>query len=193
MVVFFALIGYMRGWQKEVIALSGLVGAIAALQQFGYDLVAIFGATIADQTTPEQALAIRRQQFWIQSVFFIVIAFFSYQVVARLASQIASGRLGERLRAGLEKRIIGSFIGAINGYLLIGGLWSFLEYQPQLDKYVQLAVTEPYPFDTAIIARPIFESSAMAMTKYLSLGVLSPTMWLVLFFVTFFIVIIALV
>jgi len=191
MVLFFALIGYMRGWQKEVIALSGLVGAITALQQFGFDLVSIFGATIDDQTTIEQAIAIRRQQFWIQAGFYIIIAFFSYQVVARLADQVSGGRFGERLRSGLEKRIIGMLIGAVNGYLVIGSLWAFLEYQPGVDKYVQLA--QGYPFSETIIAQPLLETSALAMTKYLPLGILSPTVWLVLFFITFFIVIIALV
>jgi uncharacterized membrane protein required for colicin V production len=38
MVGFFALIGYFRGWQKEVIALAGLVASIAALQQFGFQI-----------------------------------------------------------------------------------------------------------------------------------------------------------
>ena len=32
MVVFFSLIGYLRGWQKEAIALSGLIASVAVLQ-----------------------------------------------------------------------------------------------------------------------------------------------------------------
>ena len=47
--------------------------------------------------------ALRRQEIWIQAIFHVTIAFFSYQVVARLAEQAGGGRLGESLRADLEK------------------------------------------------------------------------------------------
>lgn len=193
MVIFFALIGYMRGWQKEVIALSGLVGATAALQQFGYAMVSLLGAVIPDAATEEQILAIRRQQFWIQAIVLIVVAFFSYQVVSRVAESISGGRFGERLRAGLERRIVGTIVGAINGYLLIGGLWSLLEYSPSPDGYIQLVPGVAYPFVGNLIARPEIGTAAYTVSQFLPLGVFSPTIWLIFFFVTFFIVIIALV
>ncbi|MCI0396216.1 MAG: CvpA family protein [Chloroflexi bacterium] len=194
MVLFFALIGYMRGWQKEVIAFSGLVASIAVLHWFGAFLVRVAGADLTpDPLVPIDLLAIRQRQFWVQAIFHTIIAFFSYQVVGRIAEQIASGRLGERLRAGLERRIVGLLIGAINGYLVIGGLWSFLEYQVTPAGYVQLPLNETYAFDPAIITRPLLDSSAMALTSYLPMGIFSPTVWLLIFFLTFFVVIIALI
>lgn len=191
MVVFFALIGYMRGWQREVIALTGLIASIAALIQFGDSITRLVGAlTGADATDP---LAIRRQQFWIQAILHSLIAFFSYQVVARIADQATGGRLGERLRGGLEKRILGALIGAFNGYLVIGTLWGFLEYQLTPGGYVQLGPGEPYPFEPGIIMRPDMAAAAASLTEYLPMGLFSPTVWLILFFASFFIVIVALI
>lgn len=190
LVVFFTLIGYMRGWQREVIALSGLIASLAALAQFGDSITRLVGALTGAAQDPA---TFPRQQFWIQAIFHSVIAFFSYQVVARLADQATGGRLGERLRSGLERRFLGAVIGAINGYLLIGSLWGFLEYQVTDAGYVRLPQGVPYPFDASIIMRPAAETSAAALAEYLPMGLISPTMWLILFFVSFFVVIVALI
>jgi len=194
LVVFFSLIGYLRGWQKEAIALSGLIASVAVLQQFGYELVTLIGnATISPDnllTDPNYQL---KQQFWIQAVFHSITAFFSYQIVARLADNVTGGRIGERLRANLEKRIVGALLGLANGYLLVGGLWSFLEYQVTPAGYVALQPGVAYVFDATVVSRPLIESSAMKLVAFLPLGVFTPTIWLLLFFIAFFVVIIALI
>ena len=191
--VLFAMIGYMRGWQKEVIALSGLVGAIAVLQQFGYDVVSFLGMVPIEGSGLEEQADIRQQQIYVQSLFFIIIVFFSYQVVTRLAVSAAGGRLGDRLRSGFESKIIGMFVGTLNGYMVIGGLWSFLEYIPIPAGYEHLLPGVEYPFDPTVIMRPAINTFALTFTEWLPLGIFSPTVWLILFFVTFFIVIVALV
>lgn len=194
MVIFFTMIGYLRGWQREVIALSGLVASIAALSQFGDSITGLVGGlTGTIQPDPADPFAFQRQQFWVQAIFHSIIAFFSYQVVARLADQATGGRLGERLRSGLERRVVGAMIGAINGYLAIGGIWGFLEYQITSAGYVQLPPGQPYPFDPSIILRPDAAASASALASSLPMGLLSPNVWLILFFVSFFIVIVALI
>lgn len=194
MVIFFGLIGYLRGWQKEAIALSGLIASVAVLQQFGYELVTLIGnATVSPERLlidPNYGL---KQQFWIQAVFHAVTAFFSYQVVARLADSVTGGRIGERLRASLEKRVIGALLGFINGYLLVGGLWSFLEYQITPTGYAALTPGASYAFDPNVIARPLLDTSALELAAYLPMGVFTPTIWLLLFFIAFFVVIIALI
>ena len=193
LLLLFAMVGYMRGWQLEVVTLSGLVGAMALLQLFAYDIISFLGMIPAEGAPPEELVDVRRQQFFVQTTFFIVIAFFSYQIVARLAVSLTSGRLGERIRTGLERRIIGMLVGTVNGYITIGGLWGFLEYVPIPDGYEHIAEGVPYPFNDEIIIRPVVETLAFAFTEYLPQGILSPTWWLVLFFVTFFIVIIAVI
>lgn len=188
MVGFFALIGYFRGWQKEVIALAGLVASIAALQQFGYPIANI----LADAFNwPTEGESWRQQQFWVQATFHLVITFFSYQVVARLAATAAGGKLGARLRVTLEKGIIGAMFGALNGYLVVGTLWSFLEYEMAADGYLRLGPDIDYVFSEHIV-RPT-EAMTMTLIEYLPMGLFNPTIWLIFFFVVFFIVIIALI
>ena len=194
MVIFFALIGYMRGWQREVIALSGLVASLAALVQFGDTITRLIGGlTGTVQINPADPLAFQRQQFWIQTIFHATIAFFSYQVVARLAEQRAGGGLAERLRGGLERRIVGAMIGAVNGYLTIGSIWGFLEYQITNLGYVQLQPGQSYPFDPSVIVRPVASSAASALASMLPMGLFSPNVWLILLFVSFFVVLIAVI
>lgn len=187
MIGFFALIGYFRGWQKEVIALAGLVASIAALQQFGFQIVTIITNVLSLDTGSE---AWQRQQFWIQTSFHLTISFFSFQVVAKLADNAAGGKLGARLRATLEKGIIGAIIGGINGYLVIGTIWSFLEYRLTADGYSQLPADQfTYVFSQEYITRPI-ES---VIAAWLPMALFGPTTWLLFFFIIFFIVIIALI
>jgi hypothetical protein len=189
MVGFFSLIGYFRGWQKEVIALAGLVASIAALQQFGFQLVTILTSIFNWDTVGESWL---RQQFWIQATFHLIITFFSYQVVARLADTAAGGKFGARLRITLEKGIIGALCGALNGYLVVGTIWSFLEYQLTAEGYSRLPENMPYVFNIEYISRPA-GALEIALLGNLPMGLLSPTAWLIFFFVVFFIVIIALI
>jgi hypothetical protein len=85
------------------------------------------------------------------------------------------------------------FAGAVNGYLVIGGLWSFLEYLPVPGGYEQLLPGNQYSFDPNLILRPAIDTFALAFTEFLPLGMFNPTIWLILFFVTFFVVIVALV
>lgn len=194
MVAFFALIGYLRGWQREVIAFSGLVASIALLSQFGDDLARLVGAFVAvGDTEIDPQRAILRQRFWIQALFHALVAFFSYQVVARIANQATGGRLSERLRANLEKQVLGALIGALNGYLFIGGLWGFLEYRLTDGGYMQLGPNEMYPFGADLIARPLGDAAAATLAAFLPQGIFSPTIWLILFFVSFFFVLVALI
>ena len=206
MIVFFALIGYLRGWQREAIALTGLIASVAALSQFGDDLARLVGAARLGEVIADPE-ALRRQQFWIQAAFHTTIAFFSYQVVVRLAEQAGGGGITERLRADIEKRILGALFGAVNGYLVIGALWGFLEYEVTDAGYLRLAPELCYPFDRSVILRPTpscfgvdpqallgpSAELATSLMDYLPQGVFSPTVWLVLFFISFFIVIIALI
>jgi uncharacterized membrane protein required for colicin V production len=199
MVIFFAIIGYIRGWQKEVIAATGLIASIAALHQFGYPVITLLSPVVGTiaQRRPDGLLnpfAVQQHQFWVQAIFHTVLAFFSFQMVARLADMpAAGGRLGPRIRGALEKRVIGAAIGAVNGYLLVGTLWGFLEYALSPIGYVRLPPGQPYPFDPNVIVRPSMASSAMVVAEWLPLGILSPGLWLLIFFIAFFIVIVALI
>jgi uncharacterized membrane protein required for colicin V production len=193
LVVCFMMIGYMRGWQKEVITMFGLVGGIAMFQRFAYELLNVMGAISAPGATPEEILDDRRGQVFIQAAVFTVIAFFSYQIVGALAVRMSGGKLAERIRASMERRIIGVFFGGVNGYLVVGTFWAFLEYEPVPEGYVQTAPGTPYPFDPSVVIRPLADTAALAFTEWLPLGILNPNIWLIIFFLMFFFVIVALI
>lgn len=193
LVSLFAVVGYLRGWQREVITLFGIVGGIAMLQWFAYEILNLVGTVPEPGSTPEQLLDVRRSQIYIQVAIFTLIAFFSYQIVGSLAVRMSGGKLFERMRATLERRIIGLLFGAVNGYLVVGTYWAFLEYEPVADGYSHLAPGVPYPFDPSVIIRPLADTAALAFTDWLPLGVLDPNLWLIVFFLMFFLVIVALI
>ena len=194
MIIFFALIGYLRGWQREVIALTGLVASIAFLSTFGQEVINLWPSTdITEGMSPEAAIQANQARFWIQAIVHSSIAFFSYQMVTRLADQVSGGRIGDRVRANLEKRVVGSLIGATNGYLFVGALWSFLEYMITPNGYQQLSPGALYAFDPLII-RPVEGTSMIIASRFLPMTAsINPTWWLVLFFIAFFVVIVALI
>lgn len=190
LVIFFALIGSIRGWQREVLAMAGLIGSIAALTQFGYrfvNLLAGFLPITNTEVTPE--VFQQRQFFAIQAFFICTIAFFSYQVVAKLAERGGGGNRGDQLREGFQKRFIGGILGAFNGYLLWGSLWCFLEFDLTSGGYIRRPFGD-YVFDSGVITPP---PTGGSIVEWLPLALIGSNMWLLLFFITFFIVIIALV
>lgn len=149
LVGFFALIGALRGWTREVIATSGLVLSLFALNQFGPFLISLLGATI-DPTLPDPD-ALRRRQYYILAAVHLLITFFSYQGPA-----FAGPRLNERLRVrdSFQDKVMGAIVGAMNGYLIVGTLWAFLEYQIGPGGYQSLAAGINYPFALTQLTRP---------------------------------------
>ncbi len=113
LVFFFAISGLMRGWAKEILVTFACI-------------VGIFIITVIQQFTPQiiQALSVNNAEalFWFRSVIISIMAFFGYQTpnLARLAG---SGRF---VRERLQDALLGLFLGAVNGYMVVGTLWYFL-------------------------------------------------------------------
>jgi uncharacterized membrane protein required for colicin V production len=169
LVALFALIGALRGWTREVIATAGLILSLFALNQFGPLIVGVARAGLESGMTAEiPQEGIRRQQFYILSMIHLLIAFFSYQGPA-----LAGSRLGDRLRIrdNFQDKLLGGIIGTINGYLVVGTVWSFLEYQIVGGGYQQLPVGVGYPFDTII--RPAVDSDLVTLIARLPLPFLA--------------------
>ncbi|MGB7341647.1 MAG: CvpA family protein [Phototrophicaceae bacterium] len=112
-VAFFAYVGWLRGWTKEVISLAGIMLAIFALWEFR----GVITGVIFNDLPPGQV-------FYIQSALFIAIVFFAYQT---RALQERAGRRNNREE--LQTKVLGGIVGAINGYLISGTLWFFLDYR----------------------------------------------------------------
>lgn len=111
MAIFFAIIGFLRGWSKEMISTAGIILGLFALFQFD---TLIRGTLLANVS--------RDQVFFVQSVLFILVVYFAYQT----RGMGAADRQG-RGRDSLQESVLGGFLGFLNGYLIWGSIWYFLD------------------------------------------------------------------
>ena len=141
MTIFFAFIGSLRGWNKELIAMAGIILGLFALFQFDNLL----------RGTILRGVALN-QVFIIQAGIFIVVGYFAYQTRALGDGTRRAGR------SNVQESALGAVVGAINGYLIWGSLWYFMDINN-------------YPLDPWIIA-PSPGSPSDQMLSWLPLVVL---------------------
>jgi len=119
--IFFAIIGFLRGVNKELISTSGIILGLFALFQFDQYI----RGTLLVNVPPEQI-------FLFQAVLFLVVVFFAYQTRA-----LGIGDDNDGGRGDIQSGVLGAIVGFINGYLIWGSLWYFLDInQYPLDPYV---------------------------------------------------------
>lgn len=133
MAVFFAVIGVIRGLRREAVALGGIALATFALFQFDVLLRGVFLASIP-----------RDQAFFVQAGLFGVVVYFAYQT--RSFGGYDDGPRGNRW----QDAILGGLVGALNGYLIWGAIWYFLDIND-------------YPFAPLITAPAANSISAQAL------------------------------
>ncbi len=119
-IAFFAIVGYLRGFYKEFVALAGLTLALFILTEFSWFLDFIFGRTNATL------------RYLVDVVLLVVLTFFSYQQAPTtfVPSRYRRGRRGEIKLPGEEgwqTRFLGALTGGFNGYLVVGSLWYFMD------------------------------------------------------------------
>lgn len=110
----FAAIGAMRGWAKELLVSFSVILALAV----NHVLVRYVPPVVAMAETPGMITSL----FWVRASVVIVIVFFGYQTVAsvpRLAARANKERLQDML--------FGIVMGGVNGYLIVGTIWFYLQ------------------------------------------------------------------
>jgi len=112
-VILFAVIGAMRGWARELLVAFAVILALfitSVLERF----VPFISRTLA---------AIPTTLFWLRSIIIIALVFFGYQTpnIPRLAQQ------NRFARDRLQDILLGVFLGALNGYLIVGTLWYYMD------------------------------------------------------------------
>ena len=121
MSIFFAIIGFLRGWNRELISTAGIILGLFALFQFDSLLRGVLLAGVAQD-----------QVFFVQTTIFIVIVFFAYQTRAL-------GRSRPEGRDNLQESVLGGIVGFLNGYLIWGSIWYFMDINQ-------------YPFSPLVVA-----------------------------------------
>lgn len=164
LVIFFGLIGALRGWAKEMIVTFSIIVALALRVIFSQYVP--FIRDILNRPPTEQ--------FYIYTVLIIFMA------VAGYAGPVISARLaGKAAREKLQDILLGFIIGAINGYLIVGSIWYFLDRA----NYGICAIEPPLPGS----------ASELMATKYLPLCWMSDPLILTLFVLAAIFVVIVIV
>lgn len=123
MVILFAIIGAMRGWAREMLVTFSVI-------------LAIFILTVLERFIPFIRDSITGgAQFWFRAGVLTMLVFFGYQT-PNLPKIAATGRFA---RERLQDILLGLFLGAINGYLIFGSTWSYLDAA----KYPFSAISAP--------------------------------------------------
>jgi hypothetical protein len=106
--IFFGVAGYMRGWNREVVALAGTALGMFVLFQFD----ALIRGTLLLSFT-------RNQAFFLQVSTFLIIVLW----LTAIGVLCRSGGRAKPPQTG----ILGAIVGLVNGYLIGGTLWYFLD------------------------------------------------------------------
>jgi len=123
-VILFAIVGWMRGWAKELLVAFSVILALAVnhvLRKY---------IPLA-QNLAETDVSL----FWVRSIILLVLVYFGYQTVVSIP-HLASRAARERL----QDTLFGAILGGVNGYLVAG---TVLYYMYLAD----------YPFEN-VVSRP---------------------------------------
>ncbi len=144
MVVLFAIIGGIRGWAREILVTFAVI-----LAMFILTVLERFVPFIRD-TLPVSAPT---SLFWLRVIVVLVLVFFGYQTpnLPRLAE---SGRF---VRERLQDLLLGFFLGAVNGFLIWGTIWFYLN-----------DAAYPFPIVTAPDPATPFGQAALRLLPYLA-------------------------
>ena len=139
-VILFGLVGWMRGWAKELLVSFSVILALA-LNHVIRRYIPIA------RDLPETDVSL----FWVRTIILLVLVYFGYQTVISIP-HLASKAARERL----QDTLFGAFLGAINGYLVAG---SILYYMHIAD----------YPFTNVISkpAEPTLQQTVAQMMLYM--------------------------
>ncbi len=111
-VAFFAFVGALRGWAKEVIVSFSVILALALMdifQRLGYG--GVF-------TSPDNL----GRQFLARSIFVIIIVLFGYA-----GPTLSGSARGKLARDKLQDVLLGTVVGAFNAYMVVGTIMYFLD------------------------------------------------------------------
>jgi len=111
-VALFAVIGTMRGWAKEL-----LVTASAILSIFVLSVLERYVPPVRDFL----ALPNGAPEFWMRTGVMVFLVFFGYQTPN--IQKIAGAKFA---REKLSDSLLGLFLGAVNGFLIVGAIWYFM-------------------------------------------------------------------
>jgi uncharacterized membrane protein required for colicin V production len=111
-VLVFAIMGAMRGWAKEIMVTFSVILALFILTLL---------QTYVPLLKPDSGMS-PTARFWFQTIILLMLAFFGYQTPNIKA--LGSARFA---RERVQDALLGFIIGALNGYLIVGTIWYWMD------------------------------------------------------------------
>ena len=118
-VIFFAFLGFVRGWAREILVTASVILAFFVIYVFE-NYIPFIGPYFASKQVADSSV-MPIQQFWFRIIILIVMIFFGYETprLPRIG--------GERFRRDkFVDSALGFILGGFNGYMIMGTLWAFL-------------------------------------------------------------------
>ena len=106
-VILFAVIGAMRGWAKELLVSFSVILALALIH-------------LLERYVPMFQVLQGTSLFWVRTWIAVALVYFGYQTVG------AERLSGKARKEKLQDALFGAVMGATNGYLVVGTVWSYL-------------------------------------------------------------------
>jgi uncharacterized membrane protein required for colicin V production len=125
-VALFAMVGWMRGWAKELLV------TFSAILALGLNaLLRRYVPFVSD--LPQNDITL----FWIQTIIMLVLVYFGYQTVSisRLTTRAA--------REKVQDALFGGILGGFNGYLIVGSILYWMAVAEYPFKKFITAPTDP--------------------------------------------------
>ena len=109
-VLLFAIIGWMRGWAKELLVSFSVILSLALNHVIRRYIP--LAANLADTDV---------SLFWVRTIILLVLVYFGYQTVISIPHLAAKGRTEK-----LQDTLFGAFLGGLNGYLVAGSVLYYI-------------------------------------------------------------------
>ncbi|MGC9521907.1 MAG: CvpA family protein [Anaerolineae bacterium] len=115
LVIFFGIVGALRGWAKELLVIFSVI-----LARF-IEYVALLYVPVLSTSLQTLQQTDPRTWFYVRLMIFGVLVAFGY------ATTVISAGLGARARKEkLQDTLLGLFLGALNGFVVVGMIWGFI-------------------------------------------------------------------
>jgi uncharacterized membrane protein required for colicin V production len=109
-VILFAIVGWIRGWAKELLVTFSAILALA-LNFILRRYIPIV------ENMPEEDVTL----FWVRTAIMFVLVYFGYQTVS------LSRLTGKATREKVQDALFGSILGGFNGYLIVGSILYWMD------------------------------------------------------------------
>ena len=126
-VFLFAVIGWMRGWAKELLVAFSVILSLALNH-----VIRRYIPIAANLPETDASL------FWVRTIILLVLVYFGYQTVVSIPHLAAKGRTEK-----LQDTLFGAFLGGLNGYLVAGSVLYYVHIADYSFQNVIIKPTDP--------------------------------------------------